>query len=72
MNDVNNSKTGKQGEADFILGIGKVPDEGLETYRYFHLSKNKLQGDPDTEPAMRHGKFEVRIQPDIARYYDIA
>jgi replicative DNA helicase len=71
MNDVNNSKTGKQGEADFILGIGCVPDEGLETYRYLHLCKNKLQGDKDTDPTMRHGKWEVRIRPEIARYEDI-
>ena len=71
MNDVNNSKTGKQGEADFILGIGKVPDDGLETYRYFHLSKNKLAGDPDTDSKLRHNKWEVRIHPDIARYADI-
>jgi hypothetical protein len=71
MNDVNNSKTGKQGEADWILGIGKVPDDGLETYRYLHLSKNKLQGDSDTVPGRRHDKWEVRIRPDVARYDDI-
>ncbi len=71
MNDVDNSKTGKQGEADWILGIGKVPDTGLETYRYFHLSKNKLQGDADTIPSRRHDNWEVRIHPDIARYADI-
>ncbi len=71
MNDVNNSKTGKQGEGDWILGIGKVPDDGLETYRYFHLCKNKLQGDSDTNPKRRHDKWEVRIHPDIARYEDI-
>ncbi len=71
MNDVNNSKTGKQGAADWILGIGKAPDAGLETYRYFHLSKNKLQGDQDSDPAMRHGKWEVKINQEIAQYYDI-
>lgn len=71
MNDVNNSKTGKQGEADWILGIGKVPDLGLETTRYFHLSKNKLQGDSDTDSVLRHDRWEVQIKPDIARYIDI-
>jgi replicative DNA helicase len=71
MNDVDNSKTGKQGEADWILGIGKVPDAGLETYRYLHLSKNKLQGDSDTVAGRRHDQWEVRINPDIARYSDI-
>lgn len=72
MNDVNNSKTGKQGEADWILGIGKVPDAGMEQYRFFHLSKNKLQGDDDTVPSRRHDNWEVRIRPDIARYEDIS
>lgn len=70
MNDVDNSKTGKQGSADWILGIGKVFDEGLENVRFFHLSKNKLMGDPDAEPSMRHGKWEVRLRGDIARYED--
>lgn len=72
MNDVDNSKTGKQGEADWILGIGKVHDEGLESVRYLQLSKNKLPGDADTDPGMRHGQWEVRINPTIARYEDFA
>jgi hypothetical protein len=71
MNDVANSKTGKQGSADWILGIGKAADDGLETYRYLHLSKNKLQGDQDTLPAMRHGRWEVKILPEIAQYVDL-
>jgi hypothetical protein len=70
MGDVDNSKTGKQGEADWILGVGKVHDEGLDNVRYFHLSKNKLIGDNDADPSMRHGKWEVRIRPEIARYED--
>jgi replicative DNA helicase len=70
MGDVDNSKTGKQGEADWILGIGKVQDEGLESVRYLHLSKNKLLGDADADGAMRHGKWEVRIRPEVARYED--
>ncbi len=72
MNDVNNSKTGKAGEMDWILGIGAVPDDGLEFFRYMHLSKNKLPGGDGTDPTMRHGKFEVCIRPDIVRYEDIA
>lgn len=70
MNDVDNSKTGKQGEADFILAIGKVYDDGLENVRYLHLCKNKLLGDVDANPSMRHGKWEVKIKPDVARYED--
>lgn len=70
MDDVDSSKTGKQGEADWILGIGVKHDEGAETMRYMHLSKNKLRGDPDTDPQMRHGKWNCFIDPLIARYRD--
>lgn len=70
MNDVDNSKTGKQGEADWILGIGKVYDDALQDVRFLHLSKNKLLGDKDADASMRHGKWEVRIKPEIARYED--
>jgi replicative DNA helicase len=63
--------TSKQAEADWILGIGAVHDEGLKYMRYLHISKNKLTGDEDSIPEMRHGKMQVLIQPDIARYKDI-
>jgi replicative DNA helicase len=70
MNDVDNSKTGKQGAADWILGIGKDYDEGHEFVRYLYLSKNKLLGDKDTLPNRRHDRWEVKICPEIARYED--
>mgnify|MGYP001159166285 CR=1 FL=1 len=70
MNDVDSSHTAKQGEADWMLGIGKTFDHGLEEIRYFHISKNKLEGDVDTDPEMRHGRFEVRISPETVRYED--
>jgi hypothetical protein len=70
MNDIDSSHTAKQGEADWILGIGKTYEEGLEEVRYLHLSKNKLDGDVDTDPNLRHNKWEVRINPMIARYED--
>lgn len=70
MNDVDSSKTSKQGEADWILGIGFVFDPGKEYVRYMHLSKNKLFGDEDTDPASRHGKWSCYIKPDIARFMD--
>lgn len=70
MNDVDSSKTAKQGEADWILGIGQVFDYGKEQVRYFHLSKNKLFGDDDTDPSMRHGRWSTYIEPDIAIYKD--
>ncbi len=71
MNDIDSSHTAKQGEADWILGIGAVKDESFQSERYFHLMKNKLLGDEDTIPALRHGKCPVRIRPDIARYEDV-
>ena len=71
MGNVANAKTAKQAEADWIIGIGKTPDVGYENLRYLHASKNKLAGDPDTDPSLRHGKVEVIIRADIARYIDI-
>ena len=71
MANVSNAKTSKQAEADWILGIGKSNDSGYERLRFFHLSKNKLMGDLDTDPQMRHGKWEVLIEPEIARYRDL-
>ena len=70
MENVANAKTAKQAEADWILGVGKTHDTALEYVRHFHLSKNKLSGDADTEPEMRHGKEDVLIKPLIARYED--
>jgi len=71
MGNVANAKTAKQAEADWIIGIGKVPDTGYENVRYLHASKNKLSGDEDSIPDQRHGKREVIIKPSIARYEDL-
>lgn len=71
MDNVANSKTAVQAEADFIAGIGKSNDPGFELIRHINISKNKLMGDEDTDPSMRHGKFDLLIQPEIARYRDI-
>jgi hypothetical protein len=71
MAHVANAKTSKQAEADWILGIGKIPDQGYEGIRYLHASKNKLLGDDDTLPDQRHGKREVLINAQLARYEDI-
>lgn len=70
MTDVDSSHTAKQGEADFILGIGATNSEGEENIRYLHASKNKLAGDEDSIPDLRHGKVSVIIQPEIGRYKD--
>jgi hypothetical protein len=71
MNDVDSSHTAKQGEADFMIGIGKTNNDGEESQRFISLCKNKLAGDIDTLPDLRHGKVPVTIQANIARYTDV-
>jgi replicative DNA helicase len=71
MENVANAKTSKQAEADWILGIGKIHAEGSENSRYLNISKNKQVGDSDTIPELRHGRFEVYMEQEIARYKDI-
>lgn len=71
MANVANAKTSKQAEADWILGIGKVPDPGYEAIRFLHASKNKLLGDDDTDPSIRHGRKECILDAHLARYRDI-
>ena len=69
MEHVANAKTAVQAEADWILGIGK--DHSMEKARFLNISKNKLIGDEDSVPELRHGKFEVLLEAQIARYDDI-
>lgn len=71
MGHISNSKTAKQAEADWIVGIGMLQDPSYTKVRYISVMKNKLMGDSDTEPVLRHGKMEVLIDPTIARYQDI-
>jgi replicative DNA helicase len=71
MDHVSNAKTSKQAEADWIMGIGKIHADGAENVRYFNICKNKLMGDADSIPDLRHGRFEVYIEQTIARYRDI-
>ena len=71
MSHVAEAKTSKQAEADWILGIGRSNESGTEHVRFFNISKNKLLGDKNTDPELRHGRFDVWIRPQIARYEDI-
>ena len=71
MEHVANAKTAMQAEADWILGIGKTHDRDSQSVRYLNISKNKLLGDQDTIPTLRHGSFETIIEPQIARYVDV-
>lgn len=68
MNQLRGSKTDKIGEADAIITIGKSNDPAKEYNRYIHVPKNKLFGGPDSKEEFRHGYFEVKINPAIARY----
>lgn len=71
MENVANAKTAKQAEADWILGIGRSHADSEMDMRHLHLSKNKLTGDEDTDPDLRHGKQTVKINTAIARYEDL-
>lgn len=71
MSHVADAKTAKQAEADWMLGIGRSYDDELAEVRHFCVSKNKLMGDTDSDPSLRHGKWDVRIEPQIARYTDL-
>lgn len=71
MDHVANAKTAVQAEADWIVGIGKTHAEGAEFLRYVNISKNKLHGDSDSIANLRHGRIEILIKPEIARYADI-
>ncbi len=62
---MNNSKTGKSGELDWALGIGKDLDAAdTDDRRYFYFCKNKLKNG-------QHLKDVVLIDTAIARYKDI-
>lgn len=71
MNHMALAKTSKQAECDWIMGIGKTHSDADENMRYLNLSKNKLAGDADSNPALRHARFDVLIRPQVARYEDI-
>lgn len=71
MGHMANAKTALQAEADWILGIGCVHKPEFETIRFLNLVKNKLAGDTDTDPALRHGFHEVLIDITHGRYKDM-
>jgi len=58
---LDNSKTGKAGEADLIIGIGKRnDDQGRDGLRHLCISKNKQNG--------WHGSIDVRMDMHRAQY----
>ena len=70
MTDVDSSMTAKQGEADWIIGIGRTNDSGLQRIRYLSVCKNKLPHEEGMIMDMRHAKTEVLINEITARYED--
>tara|TARA_R100001463_G_scaffold19160_6_gene47309 strand:- start:802 stop:2031 length:1230 start_codon:yes stop_codon:yes gene_type:complete len=59
---LDNSRTGKAGEADIIIGIGKTGSSEVEnTVRHICISKNKLNG--------WHGMINGQIDIDRGVYY---
>lgn len=64
---MDNSRTGKPGEMDYIIGIGKTISDSdgdvEDELRYLHLCKNKLTG--------KHSKHIVKLETTIGRYIDI-
>ena len=68
MAQLRGTKTDKQGEADAIVTIGSSNDPKLTNNRYVHIPKNKLHGGPKSKEEFRHGYFEIKIKPEIARY----
>ena len=71
MGHVVNAKTEKQKPADWILGMGKSSDHNLENVRHLQISKNKLTQDPDSDPNQRHGRMDIIIDAERARFRDI-
>lgn len=70
--DMYGSKTGVPGEADVIIGIGKVENRSEpENHRYIHLAKNKLAGDSKTDERLRHGFFDgIYINEQTGVFYE--
>lgn len=64
------TQTEVQGAVDVMIMIGKTHDPNVdESIRGLSVAKNKLTGGARTDPTLRHGKFEVCIDAEIARYY---
>lgn len=71
MNDVDSSHTAKQGEADWMFGLGSSSNSSEADRRFISTCKNKLPATPEMDSAMRHGKVPVRILPEIQIYEDV-
>jgi len=68
MNQFHNTQTVLQGEADAIITMGRSHESGFEKSRFLFVPKNKMSGGPKSDDMYRNGKFEIEIQPEIARF----
>lgn len=58
------SKTGKQGAADFIITLGALNDPAMDRYRYIGMTKNKLH----RSGGRKDPRSEVLFDMERARY----
>ncbi len=70
MNDVDSSHTAKQGEADWMFGIGSTDRAGEEDRRFISVCKNKLPQSPGMVSGMRHAKIPIKSVPELQIYED--
>ena len=63
MDMMDNSKVGKPGEMDWIIGIGKTEKEDEQNLRFINIAKNKLKG--------HHTKSSVIFDGEKSRYLDM-
>ncbi len=68
QNQLRGSRTDKAAECDAIITIGRLHFDAIPNRRYINIAKNKLWGGPRSLEPYRHGRFEVEIDPPIARY----
>lgn len=62
-----NSKTAIQGEADVLITIGKM--HGVDDKRWLNIPKNKIPPTPGVDPLLSHGKEEVNFDGTTGRFY---
>lgn len=67
QNQLYGVKTAWQGEADAIITMGRTHDPSTHNTRFVYIPKNKLNGYVEKE---RNGKYNISIEPEIARITD--
>lgn len=64
LENMNNSKVGKQGALDYAIGIGSTHDPADQDLRWLSIVKNKLTSESG-------GPYTVRFDKATGRYYDL-